>query len=138
MTKPANYYVAVLSSHRPDLHITLSYHRKLSEDDVADLEESVDDFVKKYQPHSFDIDWSWAGWFGYTNNIRVLQPRPEEQELIPFWVPALVSQTRNNQSYEWAPHITCDEDRLELRMDRIAIMCKSEEITNWPLEKDPK
>jgi len=127
----SNYYVALISSFRPDVHITLDYHKNLNADEVHELCNSINDLVEKHKPEAFDLKWDFEGWFGRNNSVRVLQPRIGSA-MMPPWVYEFVSKPMS-----WNPHISCSDEEIELRIDRVSVMCRSVEIAIWSLEKDP-
>lgn len=124
-----NYYVALLFQERDDLHLTLTYYRKLSVRRLAHLIFSVDDWVQKeVSINKLKLTFDKVSYFGLSQKNRVLLCK---RKRWPAWILNLTSKNWN--PYNWKPHISCQDDNLTLTVSALAIMHKDTEIVRWQI-----
>lgn len=118
-----SYYLALRFRSRNDLHMTLHYYESLTPLQVAGVIYTVDEVLNESVSKRFKVLLPLEGWFGRRNDIRALQPR----SALPVWV-------RRLATVGLVPHVTCDDPApLELTVDAVALMKKSNEVVRWRL-----
>ena len=121
-----NYYTAILFAGRPDLHMTLTYYKNLSPEQLAKLVEKVDAVAKNSPLRQFRLRADMEAWFGPQHTVRVLQPRFSQMRW-PNWVRGLC---RSVESL----HVTCKDESLDLTATALVVMTKKVEVTRWELK----
>lgn len=130
-----NYYIAVKFQERPGLHLTLGYFKGLMPTELQELVEEVGRVMTSHLPRwEFEVSFTEEGWFGPKNTVRVLRSKYKGwpvyfMDLINIRVAGKSASTK----YGWTPHVTTDEDRLDLTAVSICIMHKKRTITRWEL-----
>jgi hypothetical protein len=119
------YFTALRFRGQPDIHMTLTHYGH------ADNQRALTDLVARVgaifgevrsQAHKFRMVLDQEDFLGFHTTVRVLRPSSE----IPLWILTLTK-------HGWVPHVTCDDERLELLVDHIAVMSKDKEICRWDL-----
>lgn len=132
-----NYYIAVKFRERPNTHLTLGYFKELNPTELQELVEKVGRVMTSNLPRwEFEVSFTEEGWFGPKNTVRVL--RSEYRGWPVYFLDLInirVAGRSASTKYEWTPHVTTDEDRLDLTAVSICVMYKKRTIVEWGLSK---
>lgn len=124
-----NYYIALRFRNRPDLHMTVKYHKDFTDEDLAHLMKTLNAVLgilrHSGEARAFSLFMYKSAMFGRNHDIRVLMPK----DPLPSWITDMSENTR------WRPHVTCSDESLFLVVDAVAIMHKKEEIQRWTLSE---
>lgn len=123
-----NYHVSLGFNEHPDLHLTLAYFRGKTAAGLADLIQLTWDYTAPYDPTAFTIATRVEGWFGYNNTVRALEVVQE----LPQWVYDLQREL-DPESRKWIPHVTCEDEEIDVVADRIGVWHKQNPVAEWEL-----
>ncbi len=117
------YYLALRFRERGDLHMTVHFYgRSDNQKSMAALVAKIGETIGRLQPSRFRLRCTTKLKMGFHKTVRALGPDEE----LPAWVHELAPR-------HWIPHITCEENRLDLLVTHVAIMSKQREICRWEL-----
>ena len=117
-----NVYTALLFKDRVDLHMTLRYMKNATEMQVEFAERSLSNVHVQVDP--FWIKLKKPVYLGKNNSVRTLTVQRPEQ--IPDWLYDLCGSS-------WIPHVTTEEETLDLYACKVALMTKQSIIRSWDL-----
>lgn len=134
MTTKKNYYICLRFHGRPKIHLTLRYMKNLTPHKLAKLLEKVEAIVV---PHlvggQFRTRFMFEAWYGSDHTVRCLEPRPTKEIEWPEWVKELTRLEDGDTTYSWSPHVKCQDEKFELPVIAVSVMCKKVEIARWDL-----
>jgi len=135
MTTKKNYYICLRFHGRPKIHLTLRYMKDLTPAALVELLEKVEDIVKSHlKDGSFWTKFTIEAWYGPSHTVRCLEPEPEYSKTMwPDWVEVLTRLEGGDGTYTWNPHVKCQDDKFELAVTAVSVMCKKVEIARWDL-----
>lgn len=118
-----NYYTGLIFANGHGMHITLNHRGKLTPLTLSTHIQRVDEQWRKalaQGAEQFPIVLDQEAWFGARNDLRVLLPTSP----LPTWLGFFMGKSVN-------PHVTTEEERLELTAIGVAVMHHREEICSW-------
>lgn len=131
MTKK-NYYVCLRFHGRPKIHLTLRYMKNLTPNALADLLERVEIIMAPHLVNGrFWTIFRTEAWYGPQHTVRCLES--SWQQKWPDWVLELTQLEGGDQTYNWHPHVRCQDEQFELPVTAVSVMCKKVEIARWDL-----
>ena len=132
MTTKKNYYICLRFHGRPKIHLTLRYMKDLTPAALVELLEKVGAVVESHlKDGSFWTKFITEAWYGPTHTVRCLEP--EDKQKWPKWVEELTELEGGDRTYTWSPHVKCQDDKFELAVTAVSVMCKKVEIARWDL-----
>ena len=135
MTTKKNYYICLRFYGRPKIHLTLRYMKNLTPAALVELLEKVEAIVKPHLKNgSFWTKFVMEAWYGSGHTVRCLEPEPTKHtNEWPEWVKELTRLEGGDTTYSWSPHVKCQDNKFELPVTAVSVMCKKVEIARWDL-----
>jgi hypothetical protein len=101
---------------------------------LAELLEKVEAIVAPHLVHGYiRTKFTIEAWYGPTHTVRCLEPEPGLEAIWPEWVKELTRLEGGDKTYTWSPHVKCQDDKFELAVTAVSVMCKKVEIARWDL-----
>lgn len=130
------YFSAFIFQGFPDpevLHVTHKYFADQTPESAAEIEEIMDEFFaspKKFPRAVF----SEQQMFGPDKDVRVLTPKSVD---LKAWFPELrdsLEKFKKDEHGEYKPHVTTDEDLIDLPFAGYGLMYDGKIIRYYPNE----
>lgn len=128
-----HYYTALMFNERPDLHLTLRYYKKVTKTQKVELIADLERHSGMLPDGPFVVQADEESWFGPFNTIRVLEVDELPFGLMEYQCAPHTRYPTPKADFDFRPHITCDDPRVQLIATHVALMCKNTEIIRWNL-----